>query len=497
MKKTAVAVCMLMLGLLLSLSAAAVPYESYVYERQTNAALKAPAAVVPQGVISGDTLETEPWNNPSDIAVDEKGRIYVLDAGNGRVLCIDTVLLQAVFILHGGGGRAVDFTGAQGLFVNNDYLYIADTENGRILRYELLRLAEDADTAEPRIIQPYDLLTDTEKKPFRPLKLAVDTMDRLFIVAEGVYEGMVELADDGKFLAYAGANRVQADFFEQIWRLFATKKQWESMQKFVPVEFSNICMDKSNFIFTTARGKSGNSQAVRRLNLNGTDVLKPQEDDVQLGDPVMSSQTLTRTKQAYFIDVAVGPYELFAALDQTTGRVFVYDYRCTLLYEFGGLGSQIGNFTSPCAMVWLPDNRFAVLDGRTADITVFEHTEYGKKLLLTMEYESRGEYEKAAEAYREILALNSNSEIAYVGVGKQLLRQERFKEAMTYFKLGNDRRYYSKAYEQYRQERLAAIIPVLLMGIGGAVVLSAVIILFKRIRRLRENIRNIRKMSRP
>lgn len=497
MRKTLAFVCVLILSSLFSLSVGATAYESYVYENQTQTALKVPAAVVPESVISGETLGTNPWNNPSDIVADNAGFLYVLDAGNSRIFCLNVASNELIFTLNGKAMENGDFTGAQGLFVNKSHLYIADTENGRILKYDLPQLIENADSTPPQVIKPYNMLIDTKQTPFRPLKLAVDNMDRLFIVAEGIYEGIVELANDGKFLAYVGANRVQVDIFEQIWRLFATKKQWESMQKFIPVEFSNICIDSENFLFTTARGRSGSSQAVRRLNLNGTDVLKPKDETIQLGDPIVSNQAVTRTKQSYFIDVAVGPYELFAALDQTTGRVFVYDYRCTLLYEFGGLGPQTGNFTSPCAMVWLPDNRFAVLDGRTADVTIFRHTDYGNKLLLTMEYEAIGEYEKASETYKEILTLNSNSEIAYIGVGKQFLRQEKYKEAMTYFKLGNDRQYYSKAYEQHRQEQLAVIIPIVLIVIGAIVIICIVLAAIKKICWIKQSIQNIKKMSRP
>lgn len=482
--------------LLASAPVLAAPYESYVYEKQTGNALRVPAAAVPETLLSGDTFQMSAWNNPSDLAVDAAGNLYVLDAGNSRVLCVDASLRALRFHLDGKREGGTDFTGAQGLFVNTQYLYIADTENHRILRYALEALQTQADTAVPEIILPSNLLVDTEKTPFRPLKLVVDNMERLFVVAEGMYEGMVELASDGKFLAYVGANRVTVNLFEQMWRLVATKKQWEAMEKFVPVEFSNVCLDAENFMFTTARGKTGNSQAIRRLNLNGTDVLRAHDETAELGDPKTVTQFVTRTEETYFVDVTAGPYELFAALDQTKGRVFVYDSRCTLLYEFGGLGTQIGTFTSPCALAWLPDNRIAVLDRRTGDVTVFRHTTYGETLLSTLAYEASGDYEKSAAAYEQILTLNANSEIAYIGVGKQLLRQKKYEEAMAYFKLGNDREYYSKAYEQHRKQTLGVAIPVIIVAIGVLILVLCCVAIFKKARWLRDNIRNIRQMPR-
>lgn len=479
--------------LLILPAAAAVPYESYVYEKDTNTALRVPAAAVPETLLSGNTFYLSAWMNPSDMTVDEEGRLYVLDAGNSRVIGIGADLKSLLFVLDGGKEGGTNFADAQGLFVNDTHLYIADTEHGRILRYDLKALQAGDTTATPQMIEPSGLLVDTSKTPFRPLKIVVDGMDRLFIVSEGIYEGIVELASDGSFLAYVGANRVTVSWYEQIWRIFATKKQWEAMQKFVPVEFSNICLDEEGFMFTTARGKTGDSKSIRRLNLNGTDVLRI-DDDTDLGDPVGALRTVNRTDETYFVDVAAGPYELFAGLDQTKGRVFVYDANGTLLYEFGGLGIQAGTFTSPCAVCWLPDNRIGVLDRRTGDLTIFRHTDYGELVLSTLGYEAAGEYEKSAAAYEQILSLNANSEIAYIGVGRQMLRQERYKEAMTYFKLGNDRDYYSKAYEQHRKEILSRVIPVVILLI---LVLTAVLILvflYNKIRCVQETIRKIRRM---
>ncbi len=42
--------------------------------------------------------------------------------------------------------------------------------------------------------------------------------------------------------------------------------------------------------------------------------------------------------------------------------------------------------------------------------------------------------------------------MAYIGIGKSLLRQGEYKQAMTFLRLGNDREYYSKALTKYRRE---------------------------------------------
>lgn len=477
----------------LALTVGAIPYNSYIYEKQTGAALRVPAAMAPQLVVDGGALGTTPMKTPEDAVADSQGNLYLLDSGNGRVLCVDASLTRLRRVLEGEmeGKR---FVGAQGLFINGEALYLCDTENGRILRFPLDDQA--LPISEPAVIAPSGLLFDTQSTPFRPKKLAVDNMNRLFVAAEGVYEGLMEFSADGTFLSYVGANKVTVTLSEQFWRLIATKKQWEGMQKFIPVEFSNLCMDSEQFIYATSRGKTGNSLAIRRLNLNGSDILRAHDKDAVLGDMTGLSASADRTEESYFVDVAAGPYEMFAGLDLTKGRVFVYDSRCTLLYEFGGIGAQVGTFTTPVALVWFPDSRMGVLDRRTGSFTVFRHTVYGRKLLDTVELEMEGSYDQAADCYREILRMNANSEIAYIGVGKQLFRQGEYKEAMRYFKLGNDRQYYSKAYEQQRKAAMAVAIPVIIVSLGIVALAAVVRSVYRQCKALRDSIRKIRQLYR-
>ena len=74
------------------------------------------------------------------------------------------------------------------------------------------------------------------------------------------------------------------------------------------------------------------------------------------------------------------------------------------------------------------------------------------------------------------MQLNGNYDLAYIGIGRSYLRQERYKEAMDYFEVKYDDENYSKAFKQYRkewvEEHIAIIVIVLLalflipMGIG-------------------------------
>ena len=93
-----------------------------------------------------------------------------------------------------------------------------------------------------------------------------------------------------------------------------------------------------------------------------------------------------------------------------------------------------------------------VLDQQDASITVFTPTEFGTLVFDAMDQFAAGEYDKSAESWQEVIDINGNYDLAYIGIGRTLLRQEKYKEAMEYFELKYDRNNYSRAFKEYRQE---------------------------------------------
>ena len=61
--------------------------------------------------------------------------------------------------------------------------------------------------------------------------------------------------------------------------------------------------------------------------------------------------------------------------------------------------------------------------------------------------------------------MNANLEFAYAGIGKALLRQGEYSEAMKYFKQSKDQPEYSKAFLLYRKEVLREYFPAIMTGI--------------------------------
>ena len=138
------------------------------------------------------------------------------------------------------------------------------------------------------------------------------------------------------------------------------------------------------------------------------------------------------------------------ALDETRGRVFVYDDESNLMFIFGGLGEQLGTFSRPTAVEKI-DNDILVLDREEGAITIFRQTDFGRTVFEAIQLYNEGKYLEAMEPWQMVLQQNSNFNVAYNGLGKAYMQMEQYNMAMHYFKLGYDKIGYSYA----RQELFA------------------------------------------
>src|SRR5262249_36634028 len=83
---------------------------------------------------------------PRGLAVDERNRLYVADAGNDRIVVFqvntefDQMTLSPLFEIRGlSGPYDVAYSdGGTPYVADDDYLYVADTGRNRIVEYELV-----------------------------------------------------------------------------------------------------------------------------------------------------------------------------------------------------------------------------------------------------------------------------------------------------------------------------------------------------------------------
>ncbi|MDD4681363.1 MAG: YIP1 family protein, partial [Clostridia bacterium] len=199
------------------------------------------------------------------------------------------------------------------------------------------------------------------------------------------------------------------------------------------------------------------------------------------GSPILAT-ILDRSKDAIMgfsslVDVKVIDSGIYFVLDRKRNRVFSYDHDGNLLFLFGSFGSRKGSFGDPVSIDVFQDEVY-VLNSQDTRIDVFKPTDYGSALLQASRLYKNGKYAEAENMWSKILNMNANLEQAYIMIGKIHMQRQDYSKAMSYFKNGNSKGNYSKAFRLYRSE----IIENNFLLIVGAIILAGV--LFSILRRL-------------
>lgn len=461
-----------------------VPYESYLYNRWMEAT-PVPHSYVPRRLILGRELVNGGLKYPNGLFVYSNGDIFIADTGNNRVVRFDREW-NPVREYNG-------FNEPNDLYVTDrGRMYVADTGNGQIVEMDL-------DGNVVRVIgRPESDLVERDFI-YKPMHLVLDNAERIYIVAQGVNKGLIELDKDGIFKGFFGANKVTVNPIEYLWKIFSTQAQRESMRRFVPTVYNNVTIDSEGFIFATTSALNeylvlsailygvawDQVSPVRRLNPKGDDILKRLDWFPPVGDIRFNSRDSSVTGPSAFIDIVINESGIYHTLDQKRGRIFTYDPDGILLSIFGGIGNRTGLFKNPVALERIGDD-LAVLDSSTGNITLFSLTEYGRNVQTAIRSYYSGKYNDSLMNWQKALKENANLEWAYWGIGNAYYRRDQFKEAMKYFTILRYGYSYSQAFRLYRKEVLQKNFG-LIVGITAVLIIGAIILrrLYKRRRRRR------------
>lgn len=433
---------------------------------------ESPDAYRADQVVFSTSLGLErPMQRPQSLFV-QGGDLYVADTGNNRILQLrrDGEAFALTRIIDSvAGAEPAGFDTPNDVFVNAaGDIYVADTNHNRVVMM-------DKDLNFVRAyVKPEDS-TFEQNLSFLPSKVVADVAGRVYVLATNVNKGLVKYEADGTFTGFIGANQVKYDLWDYIWKAFlSSREQRAQMVSFVPTEYENICIDDEGFIYATNIVfseydlKSDVAKPIRRLNGIGNDILIKNGKFPPIGDVQWVEGNLdygpSRLK-----DITVLDNDIYVAVDKTRGRLFGYDSQGIMLWAFGTKGNHVGAFLSAVSIEHMGHD-LLVLDENECSITVFTPTEYGNLIYLANDQYLKGQYEASADTWREVLKLNANYDPAFIGIGRSLLREENYAEAMRYFKMAHDRENYGRAYRYYRKESvekrvgwIVAVIAVLLI----------------------------------
>ena len=399
---------------------------------------ESPDAYSVERVISGsDFKDCGNFSEPQGL-FSTGNKMYVADTGNNRICEFTYENNEFTYVKEVTGykdaeGKDVKLNGPQDVFATDDgQMYIADTGNNKIVHL-------DADGNMVKVIGRPNDKTYTDAK-FLPQKLVVDGAKRIFAQVQNVNKGFLEFDDTGDFTGFVGASEVTYDFLTYLWKLVATKEQ---------------------------------------LNAKGTDILVRNGYNDPYGD-LRYTEKGEMKGPSKFVDICCLSNDVYYALDNTKGRIFAYDFQGNMLYAFGGHGYKAGLFMNPSAIEDIGDS-LLVTDQKLGTITQFTLTDYGKMINDGLAEYKKGNYDESANIWRKVLKHNGNYDQAYIGIGRALLREKNYKEAMDYFELKLDAKNYSKAFKLYREvwfeENIGTILIIIailiLLGFGVGFVKKA------------------------
>ncbi len=480
-------VCLVLVMFFGTISASAiVPYTSYTYNVYGVMATS-PHAYVPHVVVNTATLleslteeggasdnakamhgpnSDDPFvalESPKDIFVDDLGHIYIANTGANQIVVTDEnynvrVIISA-FTNQYGVPDALNTP--SGVFVTSNEIFVADTENSRIVVFDKLGNFVDI-IPEPES----EVLPDNSV--YKPVAVAVDKAGRVYVVSSTTNYGVVSLNRDGSFNGFIGPQKVTYNLLEHFLRLFKTADQLAASEQNVSTEFNNLTIDADGFIYVTTssvdegsraaaitgRSKSGDYAPVKKLNPNGSDVMNrngfwPPSGEVDFRN--MATTEFKTSGPSTIVDVALGPNNTWSIIDNKRSRIFTYDSNGNLLYAFGDTGNQLGSISNLVAIDY-QDTNMLLLDRSNESITVYKRTTYGDLVAQAIQNTEDKQYDKAVEYYISILQRNNNYDTAYVGIAQSMYRDGEYVQAMKYYKYAYNTEDYSEAYQAYRKE---------------------------------------------
>jgi len=399
---------------------------------------------------------------PLDLFIDKNDYLYIMDTGNKRVIKMDPDFnTVGVFT-----GPDIPFNNAQGIFVDDDGdMYVADTENNRIVHMN------DKGELVEIFTNPESSLSVGEV--FTPTKLIVSQTGYIYTVRG---ENIMAIDGNNGFRGYYGQTNIGFSMAEAIFRAFASDRQKLLHQKRLAASYINLTYGNDGMIYATSYEREEGE--IKKLNSIGTNVYRKYKTiGNKMRNPIKDfiNNKLLKAKVAgqsfrfgeyfddngmymepEFVDICVDNDGVVSVIEQKNGKVYQYDQDGRMLVAFGGLGSKKGTFTRPSSIAVDSKGRLYVLDQIDGNIQVFAPTEFIQAVHEATSSYNAGDYQKSFELWQKVLATDENYSLAHVGIANSYYKRGMYKEAMEEAKIVGDKDVYTIAFDEYKYEVLRA-----------------------------------------
>lgn len=404
------------------------PYTTQtLLSQQSNELIGTQTAYQPVGVLS-----ELPLVKPEDMYIAENGLMYIADSGLKAILVADAAgnLIRQIGndILETPAGVYVDATG---------FIYVADYAREAVIQF-------DANGAVVNNYTRPDSPLFGKSAKFKPQKVAVDKRGNIYVVSEGSTNGIIQLSNDGTFLGYYGVNKADNSFLDRLRTLLFGSDSGSGLFLKNPPAPSNMALDQQGLVYSITKGTD--SEIIKKLNVAGIN---------------MFASDITTDKDIKGIGVDYGGNVM--TINQG-GKITIYDSYGNLLFLFGGKDdgtSRLGLFQQPTALAVDGAGKLYVSDSEKAQITVFEPTDFGQKVLDGVALSKDGRYDQSQEYWQEVLRQNGNFGLAHSEMGKSYFKANDYPASLASYIEADDQAGYSNAFWEIRnvwlQENLTTV----------------------------------------
>lgn len=426
------------MSLLPGFAAAEATYKTYTGDFQ-----RTPDAYEPAGSIekAGDTE----FATPSDIFIDGSDTLYIADTDNSRIV----VMTRGGELIRTIGEDVLD--APSGVFAGeNGDVYVADSGLEQVLHF----------SKEGKVLQTLgrpETPLYGKSTPYKPMKVTVDKRGNVYIISEGTTNGVIQMSPEGDFMGFFGTNDSKPSAKLVLQRFFFTKKQIEKLFKNVPNTPTNVAIDALGLVYTITQGDK--DQPIKRLNISGYNLIPG-----TFWDPSYTDISVSAAGNIF----AVGQRGYFYEFDSEGHLLFVSGSPDDGKSREGLLLNGAGIATDSKGYVYITDV------GRNS-IQVYEPTEFVELVHHALDLYKDGLYVKSQAPWNLVEQRNSLFVLAHRGLGDAYIKQELYAKAMAEYKQAKDVSGYSNAFWEIRNRWLQHNLLTVVLIIIGLMVLRSLL----------------------
>ena len=401
------------------------------------------------------------FNKPKDLFIDSDDYFYICDTENKKIVILDK---DWTYVTEFGSDKLIS---PRGIFVRNEYIYVADfgddhdNTTGKVAIYSFNKATKTVSFVK-QYGRPVGSLMEVDDFLYRPTKIAVDSNYTMYIVSYGSSNGVLLVNSENRFLNFFAPNSSSGTFMDLVKKYLYGENENVILTKKIAPAPENVMLDDSGYIYTVTQTvvQNGLGDALKKVNIGGLNFYN--------NEMIVSSD---------FVDTWASHHKTIYAVT-AGGTISEYDIEGNLLFSFAGKrknDDQLGLFQSASAIAVASNDDLYVVDNSASSIQVFRKTEFTDNVHRALELYISGKYEESKGLWEEVLRYNSMFDLAHKGIGMAYYLERDYTSAMEKFKIANAKEEYSEAFWEARNIWIMNNITTAALIIVGLIVVFVVV----------------------